>query len=131
MRLFVACSIVVMVSGSLWTAFAGAAWAGGFMNTFQCPHAKILCLEKVGYNYRRCGTLTGMHGQPQEFPLCRARDQTACVPCWYPSVEETKDLCRAEYGPDCSAFTEKDANWKGEWSDLEWPDSSTLYSLIN
>ncbi len=127
------CPVTTLLSviGVLWVYAAGPVWADGFMGTFQCPHAQILCLEKVGYNFRQCGTLTGMRGQAQEFPLCPARDHNACVPCWYPTVAETQDLCRVEYGPDCGAFTEKDANWKGEWSNVQWPDLTLLYSLFN
>ena len=119
------------VLGTISVFTAAPAWSEGFMGTFRCPQAQILCLEKVGYNFRQCGTLSGLHGQPQIFPLCPAQDRNACVPCWYPTVAQTQDLCSAKYGPDCTAFTEKDPHWKGEWSDIDWPDVTPLYSLFN
>ncbi len=114
-------------------AVAPAGLAGGdrFSTLYQCPHAEIMCVEKVGYNYQICGTLTGIGGVTQEFPLCPASDRAACVPCWFSSVAETSGRCRAIYGADCGHFTEQNANWKGEWRDLDWPDLTPFYSLVD
>lgn len=123
---------IVGFSALVLFLFHGAAvLAGGerFVTLHQCPHAEILCLEKVGYNYQICGPLTGLAGETQEFPLCPASDRGACVPCWFSSVEVTADYCRETYGPDCGHFTEQNANWKGEWKDLDWPDLTPFYSL--
>jgi hypothetical protein len=103
----------------------------GFGDAFQCPQAEILCLRKLGTNYEKCGTLSGVGGVPQEFPLCAATDRSACVPCWFGSVEETSRRCQAAYGSDCRQFTEQNANWKGDWDDLDWPDLTPLYRLLN
>lgn len=100
-----------------------------FLTVFQCPHAEIMCLEKVGYNYQICGTLTGVNQVSQEFPLCPATDRAACVPCWFSSVAATSGYCRAKYGTDCGHFIEHNSNYKGEWSDLDWPDLTPFYSL--
>jgi hypothetical protein len=45
-------------------------------------------------------------------------------------VAETGNRCRAKYGADCGHFTEQNANWKGEWQDLDWPDLTPFYSLV-
>jgi hypothetical protein len=128
MRAFAAGSLIFLLFGSLWSL---PVQAGNLINTLNCPSGRILCLEEVGYNFRECGTLTGMHGQPQEFQLCRARDEFTCVPCWFPTVAETSALCAAKYGPDCSAFTEVETNWNGEWSGLDWPDLPSPFSLLH
>lgn len=120
--------LLILIMSSM---MAAVGFAGGdrFVTLYQCPHAEILCLEKVGYNYQICGTLTGLAGETQEFPQCPASDRAACVPCWFSSVEATSGYCRTKYGPDCSHFTEQNANWKGEWNDLDWPDLTPLYGL--
>ena len=122
---------VILLGLTLAQAAAFAAVAAGdrFVTLHQCPYAEIMCLEKVGYNYQICGTLTGKAGVTQEFPQCPASDRPACVPCWFSSVEATSSQCRAKYGNDCSHFTEQNANWKGEWRDLDWPDLTPFYSL--
>jgi hypothetical protein len=95
-----------------------------------CPHAEILCLRKLGYNFETCGTLTGPGGLSQEFPLCGASDAYACVPCWFGSAEETRSYCVAKYGPSCSTFRQLNENWKGRWEDIGPPDLTPLQQLI-
>jgi len=95
-----------------------------------CPQAEILCLQKLGYNWQKCGTLTGPGGGAQEFPLCPAADGYACVPCWFGSLAETAAQCRARFGPDCGHFVERDARWRGEWGAFAWPENSSLFLLF-
>ena len=98
---------------------------------FQCPHAEILCLRKLGYNFEKCGPLVGPGGVAQTFPLCEASDALACVPCWFGSAVETRANCTAQYGSACSAFTEQNAAWQDDWDDIDWPDLTPLYLLYD
>ncbi len=100
------------------------------LSLYSCPHAEILCVRKLGYNFETCGTLTGPGGVTQEFPLCEASDANACVPCWFGSVEETRTYCVAKYGASCNSFTELNPNWKGRWEDIGPPDLTPLERLI-
>jgi len=110
---------------------AAEGFGGSILPAYQCPHAEVLCLQKVGYNYQKCGELTGMGGAVQEFPLCAASDANSCVPCWFGTVEDTRAHCIAAFGPDCRHFTAQNENWKGTWDDMDWPDLSPLYRLFD
>jgi hypothetical protein len=129
MRLMLSALSLAVAIG--FSASVPARASTSFWSAFQCRHAEILCLRKLGTNYEKCGTLSGIGGAPQEFPLCAATDRSACVPCWFGSVEETSRRCQAEYGSDCSHFTEQNSNWKGDWDDLDWPDLTPLYRLFD
>ncbi len=126
MRYLARLMVLPLLAGAL---LAGSAQAQG-LSLFSCPHAEILCLRKLGYNYETCGTLTGIGGISQEFPLCGASDANACVPCWFGSVEETRAYCVAKYGPSCNSFAELNPNWKGRWEDIGPPDLTPLERLI-
>ena len=95
-----------------------------------CPKAEILCLQRLGYNWQKCGTLSGAGGAAEQVPLCPAADGYACVPCAFGSVAETRARCQASFGPDCSHFTEHNAYWQGEWGRFPWPTNATLYRLL-
>ena len=70
---------VIFLTLCLSQVWAWHALAGGdrFQTLYQCPFAEIMCLEKVGYNYQICGTLTGIDNVTQEFPQCPASDRAA------------------------------------------------------
>jgi hypothetical protein len=88
-----------------------------------CPtHATVLCLEKVGYNYRYCGPLLGQSEKPQEFPTCLDRDGNMCVPCWFDTVDGTAATCQRAFGETCNYFIMQDHYWDGTIQDIEMPN---------
>jgi len=99
-----------------------------------CPHATIVCVSKLGYNFQLCGSLADGSGVPVVFPTCLDRKQQMCVPCWFDDVAGTSAECRRVFGPECSYFMLEDDKWEDlgvTLRNLEWPDLTPLTDEIS